>query len=77
MSTVSNCANLWVCCEHWLPNCCLGQKCSYREKFFLRLVFGADSECYFNFFMRTLNALKIFLSFFILGILMSLFEGCP
>ena len=23
MSTVSNCANLWVCSGHWLPNCCL------------------------------------------------------
>ena len=24
MSTVSNCANMWVCNEHWLPNYCLG-----------------------------------------------------
>ena len=27
-NTVSNCANLWVVGEHWLPNNCLGQKCS-------------------------------------------------
>ena len=31
-NTVSNCANLWVCSGHWLPICCLGQKCWYREK---------------------------------------------
>ena len=31
-STVSNCANLWVCSEHWLPNYCLALKCLISRK---------------------------------------------
>ena len=30
MTTVSNCANLWVCSEHWLPNYCLGMLISRK-----------------------------------------------